>query len=213
MLANLNNIADVSAGYAVNDLEHFAKITIDSAQVLVRKIEKQKGAVSKGCIVPDIEAENAVAALEVDSVMTGYLEWYRGQMIECAKSAIAQGSKYVLPEQIGMAAIATLCESQMFARSTITSAQLEAWFDSALAVELGNAFRLRVGKDQEEKIAKIVASYRGVVASLASDKTVLDDATRESVTKAIALIPHSAWTAWIGKRITPVSAKVTLEAL
>lgn len=216
------NTNNVSGMYLVKNLDAFAKVEIDPGFLLVRKIEKVKGMVSKGCIVPDVTAEDAVLALENDSILQGYVEWYRGRMMECVKngitagsvkSGIAIGTFQIAAHQFGMPAIAALCESEMFERSDITADQLGKWFDMALSVELGNAFRLKVGPDREEKIAQIVAGYRKVICSLASAKTTLDSATTESVKKAVGLIPYSAWIGWIEKRLTKREEKVDLESL
>lgn len=207
---NQNN---VSGMYLVKSLDSFAKVEIDPGFLLVRKIEKQKGMTSKGCIVPDIDCETAVLALENDAILQGFVEWYRGRMVECVKSAMTTARFDIAAAQFGMAAINDLCESEMFERADITADQLGRWFDGNLATELGNAFRLKVGADKEEKIAQIVAGYRKVVCSLASTKTTLDDATTASIKKAIGLIQYSAWTNWIEKRLVKREEKVDLESL
>lgn len=209
------NTNNVSGMYLVKSLDAFAKVEIDPGFILVRKIEKVKGMVSKGCIVPDVDCETAVLALENDAILQGFVEWYRGRMVECVKNgiAIARASVGVGAAQFGMAAIDALCTAEMFDRSDITADQLGKWFDTTLATELSNAFRLKVGPDREEKIAQIVAGYRKVVCSLASAKTTLDDATSESIKKAIALVPYSAWIGWITKRLTKREEKVDLESL
>ena len=207
------NTASVSGLYLVKNLESFAKVEIDPGFLLVRKIEKVKGMVSKGCIVPDVTIENAVLALENDSILQGFVEWYRGRMVECVKNSIATGRDQIAAHQFGMAAIDALCTTEMFEKSDITSEQLGKWFDTALSVELSNAFRLKVGSDKDEKIAQIVAGYRKVVCSLASPKTTLDDPTTASIKKAIGLVPHSTWTSWIEKRLVKREEKVDLESL
>ena len=208
-----NTANSISVQYLVKSLESFAKVEIDSGFILVRKIEKAKGMVSKGVIVPDVDCETAVLALENDAILQGFVEWYRGRMVECAKNGIALGRDHISAAQFGMAAIANLCESEMFERSDITAEQIGKWFDGNLATELANAFRLKVGADKEEKIATIVAGYRKVICSLSSAKTTLDDATTASIKKAIGLIQYSAWTGWIEKRITKREEKVDLESL
>jgi len=207
---NQNN---VSGMYLVKNLDAFAKVEIDPGFLLVRKIEKQKGMTSKGVIVPDVDCETAVLALENDAILQGFTEWYRGRMVECVKNGIALGRDHISAAQFGMAAINELCESEMFEKSDITAEQIGKWFDSTLATELGNAFRLKVGSDKEEKIATIVAGYRKVICSLCSAKTTLDDATTTSIKKAIGLIQYSAWTGWIEKRLTKKEDKVDLESL
>ena len=207
------NTANISGQYLVKPLEAFAKTEIDPGFLLVRKIEKVKGAVSKGVIVPDVDCETAVLALEQDAILQGFTEWYRGRMVECVKNGIGKGAESISAAQFGMAAINDLCESEMFERSDITAEQLGKWFDATVATELGNAFRLKVGADKEEKIASIVAGYRKVICSLASAKTLLDDATTASVKKAIGLVPYSAWTSWIEKRLVKREEKVDLESL
>lgn len=207
------NTNNVSGMYLVKNLDAFAKVEIDPGFLLVRKIEKVKGMVSKGCIVPDVDCETAVLALENDAILQGFVEWYRGRMVECVKNGIATGREYVAAAQFGMAAIDALCTAEMFDRSDITADQLGKWFDTTLATELSNAFRLKVGPDREEKIAQIVAGYRKVVCSLASAKTTLDDATSESIKKAVGLVPYSAWIGWITKRLTKREEKVDLESL
>lgn len=207
------NTNSVSGQYLVKPLDSFAKVEIDPGFMLVRKIEKAKGAVSKGVIVPDITVEDAVLSLENDAILQGFTEWYRGRMVECVKNGIALGRDHISAAQFGMAAINDLCESEMFEKSDITAEQVGKWFDSVLATELGNAFRLKVGSDKEEKIASIVAGYRKVVCSLASAKTTLDDATTASIKKAVGLVPYSAWTNWIEKRLVKREEKVDLESL
>lgn len=207
---NQNNVSGL---YLVKNLDAFAKVEIDPGFLLVRKIEKAKGMVSKGCIVPDVDCETAVLALENDAILQGFVEWYRGRMVECAKNGIALGRDRISAAQFGMAAINDLCESEMFDRSDITADQLGKWFDSTLATELSNAFRLKVGSDKDEKIAQIVAGYRKVICSLSSAKTTLDDATTASIKKAVGLIRYSAWTGWIEKRLTKREEKVDLESL
>lgn len=207
------NINSISGQYLVKPLDSFAKVEIDPGFILVRKLEKQKGAVSKGVIVPDVDCETAVLALENDAILQGFVEWYRGRMVECAKNGIALGRDHISAAQFGMAAINDLCESEMFEKSDITAEQVGKWFDSVLSVELGNAFRLKVGSDKEEKIASIVSGYRKVVCSLASAKTTLDDATTQSIKKAIGLVPYSAWIGWIEKRLVKREEKVDLESL
>lgn len=207
------NTNSVSGQYLVKPLESFAKVEIDPGYLLIRKIEKAKGAVSKGVIVPDVTVEDAVLSLENDAILQGFTEWYRGRMVECVKNGIALGRDHISAAQFGMAAINDLCESEMFEKSDITAEQVGKWFDSVLATELGNAFRLKVGSDKEEKIASIVAGYRKVVCSLASAKTTLDDATTASIKKAVGLVPYSAWTNWIEKRLTKREEKVDLESL
>ncbi len=207
---NQNN---VSGMYLVKNLDAFAKVEIDPGFLLVRKIEKAKGMVSKGCIVPDVDCETAVLALENDAILQGFVDWYRGRMVECAKNGIALGKDHIRAAQFGMAAINDLCESEMFEKSDITADQIGKWFDGNLATELGNAFRLKVGADKEEKIASIVAGYRKVICSLSSAKTTLDDATTASVKKAIGLVQYSAWTGWIEKRLVKREEKVDLESL
>jgi hypothetical protein len=207
------NINSVSGQYLVKSLDSFTKVEIDPGFLLVRKIEKQKGMVSKGVIVPDITVEDAVLSLENDAILQGFVEWYRGRMVECVKNGIALGKDHISAAQFGMAAINDLCESEMFERSDISSDQLGKWFDGNLATELGNAFRLKVGADKEEKIASIVAGYRKVICSLSSAKTTLDDATTASIKKAVGLIPYSAWTNWIEKRLVKREEKVDLESL
>lgn len=207
---NQNN---VSGMYLVKNLDAFAKVEIDPGFLLVRKIEKVKGMVSKGCIIPDVTVEDAVLALENDSILQGFTEWYRSRMVECVKNGIALGRDHISAAQFGMAAISDLCESEMFERSDITSDQLGKWFDTTLATELSNAFRLKVGSDKDEKIASIVAGYRKVVCSLASAKTTLDDPTTASIKKAIGLVPYSAWIGWIEKRLVKREEKVDLESL
>ena len=207
------NTNSVSGQYLVKPLESFAKVEIDPGYLLIRKIEKAKGAVSKGVIVPDITVEDAVLSLENDAILQGFTEWYRGRMVECVKNGIALGRDHISAAQFGMAAINDLCESEMFEKSDITAEQVGKWFDSVLATELGNAFRLKVGSDKEEKIASIVAGYRKVICSLASAKTTLDDATTASIKKAVGLVPYSAWTNWIEKRLVKREEKVDLESL
>lgn len=207
------NTANVSGMYLVKSLDAFAKVEIDPGFLLVRKIEKAKGMVSKGCIVPDVDCETAVLALEQDSILQGFVEWYRGRMVECVKNGIATGRDHIAAHQFGMAAIDALCTAEMFERSDITADQLGKWFDSALSVELSNAFRLKVGSDKDEKIAQIISGYRKVVCGLASTKTTLDDPTTQSIKKAISLIPYSAWIGWIEKRLTKREEKVGLESL
>lgn len=211
------NINSISGQYLVKKLEEFAKVEIDPGFILVRKIEKAKGALSKGCIVPDITVEDAVLSLENDAILQGFTEWYRGRMVECVKQSIDTcnklGRNYISAAQFGMAAINDLCESEMFERSDITAEQIGKWFDSVLSVELSNAFRLKVGADKEEKIATIVAGYRKVICSLSSAKTTLDDATTQSIKKAIGLVQYSAWTNWIEKRLVKREEKVDLESL
>jgi len=207
------NTNNVSGMYLVKNLDAFAKVEIDPGFILVRKIEKAKGMVSKGCIVPDVDCETAVLALENDSILQGFVEWYRGRMVECAKNSIALGRDHIAAAQFGMAAINDLCTAEMFEKSDITADQLGKWFDTTLATELSNAFRLKVGSDKDEKIAQIVAGYRKVICSLASTKTTLDDATTASIKKAIGLIQYSAWTGWIEKRIAKREEKVDLESL
>lgn len=211
--SNTTNTANVSGMYLVKSLDAFAKVEIDPGFLLVRKIEKAKGMVSKGCIVPDVDCETAVLALEQDSILQGFVEWYRGRMVECVKNSIATGRDHISAAQFGMAAIDALCTAEMFERSDITTDQLGKWFDSVLATELSNAFRLKVGSDKDEKIASIVAGYRKVICSLASAKTTLDSATTESIKKAVGLIPYSAWIGWIEKRLTKREEKVDLESL
>lgn len=207
------NTNSVSGQYLVKNLDAFAKVEIDPGFLLVRKIEKAKGMVSKGCIVPDVTVEDAVLALENDSILQGFVEWYRGRMVECVKNGIVIARVGVGAAQFGMAAIDALCTAEMFDRSDITADQLGKWFDTTLATELSNAFRLKVGSDKDEKIAQIVAGYRKVICSLASTKTTLDDATTASIKKAIGLIQYSAWTGWIEKRIAKREEKVDLESL
>ena len=211
------NTNSIIGQYLVKPLESFAKVEIDPGFILVRKIEKAKGMVSKGVIVPDITVEDAVLSLENDAILQGFTEWYRGRMVECAKQSIDTcnklGRNYISAAQFGMAAINDLCESEMFEKSDITAEQVGKWFDSVLATELGNAFRLKVGSDKEEKIASIVAGYRKVICSLSSAKTVLDDATTQSIKKAIGLVPYSAWIGWIEKRLVKREEKVDLESL
>lgn len=207
------NTNSVSGQYLVKNLDAFAKVEIDPGFLLVRKIEKAKGMVSKGCIVPDVTVEDAVLALENDAILQGFVEWYRGRMVECVKNGIVIARVGVGAAQFGMAAIDALCTAEMFDRSDITADQLGKWFDTTLATELSNAFRLKVGSDKDEKIAQIVAGYRKVICSLASAKTTLDDATTASIKKAIGLIQYSAWTGWIEKRIAKREEKVDLESL
>ena len=216
------NTNSVSGMYLVKNLDAFAKVEIDPGFILVRKIEKVRGMVSKGCIVPDVTVEDAVLALENDSILQGFTEWYRGRMMECVKNGIAAGSVksgiaigtfQIAAHQFGMAAISDLCTAEMFEKSDITADQLGKWFDTTLATELSNAFRLKVGSDKDEKIAQIISGYRKVICSLASAKTILDDATTQSVKKAISLIPYSAWIGWIEKRLTKREEKVDLESL
>lgn len=207
------NTNNVSGMYLVKPLDSFTKVEIDPGFILVRKIEKVKGMVSKGCIVPDVTVEDAVLALENDAILQGFTEWYRGRMVECVKNSVTLGAFQIAAHQFGMAAIDALCTTEMFEKSDITADQLGKWFDSVLSVELSNAFRLKVGPDREEKISQIVAGYRKVVCSLASPKTTLDDATTTSVKKAVALVPYSAWTSWIEKRLTKREEKVDLESL
>lgn len=207
------NTNSVSGQYLVKNLDAFAKVEIDPGFLLVRKIEKAKGMVSKGCIVPDVTVEDAVLALENDAILQGFVEWYRGRMVECVKNGIVIARVGVGAAQFGMAAIDALCTAEMFDRSDITADQLGKWFDTTLATELSNAFRLKVGSDKDEKIAQIVAGYRKVICSLASAKTTLDDATTTSIKKAIGLIQYSAWTGWIEKRIAKREEKVDLESL
>lgn len=207
------NTNSVSGQYLVKPLESFAKVEIDPGFMLVRKIEKAKGAVSKGVIVPDVTVEDAVLGLENDAILQGFVEWYRGRMVECAKSAMATARFHISAAQFGMAAINDLCESEMFEKSDITSEQIGKWFDGNLATELSNAFRLKVGSDKEEKIASIVSGYRKVMCSLASAKTTLDDATTASIKKAVGLVPYSAWIGWIEKRLVKREEKVDLESL
>lgn len=207
------NTANVSGMYLVKNLDSFTKVEIDPGFILVRKIEKAKGMTSKGVIVPDVDCETAVLALENDAILQGFVEWYRSRMVECVKNSIAAGRDHISATQFGMAAINDLCESEMFEKSDITADQIGKWFDGNLATELGNAFRLKVGSDKEEKIASIVSGYRKVICSLSSAKTTLDDATTASIKKAIGLIQYSAWTGWIEKRITKREEKVDLESL
>lgn len=207
---NQNN---VSGMYLVKSLDTFTKVEIDPGFILVRKIEKVKDKVSRGCIVPDVTVEDAVLALENDAILQGFVEWYRGRMVECVKNGIAIARVGVGAAQFGMAAIDALCTAEMFDRSDITADQLGKWFDTALATELGNAFRLKVGSDKEEKISQIIFGYRKVICSLASTKTTLDDATTQSIKKAIGLVPYSAWIGWIEKRLVKREEKVDLESL
>lgn len=198
--------------FAVAPLEEFKESEVKEGQVLVRKIERG-GKISKYAVIPAVDQDTLVLALEEPAIFNAALQWYQGLVIELAKTAVGKIEKKgkIDSSEFGLAAIVETLEA-IELQDGLSAARIKLWFDDTLATALKAAFIAKLGSLPDDKLEEIINSYRLVFLAIGSKDKIKEQA-QTSAKKALGLIPSSAITKYFLRLLNEQNKGIDVEAL
>ena len=156
-----------------------------------------------------INANGKVLAMAV-----GLFEDYQSKMIQ---ADIAKGKDTIFAGNISLDSMVLNYESDVSSGGRISKDKIIAWFDSALAKSLTNAFVVKLGigevatDGENKKLNKVIGDYKANFALLAGRDVSIDTDVKSKLQQAIKLA--NAELPLTGKLIDIINDANNLEAL
>lgn len=187
-METINTATSMSNAYPVKNLSDFAKMELESNQYLVRKIEKGTGKESKGVIIPAVEGEDFILALDNEVVLQNAIAWYQEQIATCCKNRINAGASVIVPSDYNLAQVVEMLSEQEISEGRVSKEKIAVWFSNALESPLARAFKEKLGESaSNDKILEIVGIYKESFKLLAKREFSLATDKRENMRKALEL--------------------------
>lgn len=138
-----------------------------------------------------------LSPVDLEALKTHIQAWFHTCQDGIVKAKVVAGAQVVTDEEISVqAVIAYLVEESTSER--LTKEMLGEWFDDNCADTLTVAFANKLGVSdtptvaETERIAKIVADYKGKITALAGGKTFYPAKVRDNLLKAFEIVGAEA---------------------